>query len=154
MAKAGRPASFTQSTADTICERLANGESLRTITSDETMPGQTTVYRWLSENEKFREQYSRAREDQAETLVDEIIEIADNGTNDWMLTKRGDTEAWTENGESIRRSQMRIHARQWFAGKVKPKKYGDAVKLAGSLEIPGLKEFFGALPAEYGLPDK
>jgi hypothetical protein len=58
----GRPSVYTAEIAAEICVRLACGESLRAICHDETMPGQMTIYRWLSENcGGFREQYARAR---------------------------------------------------------------------------------------------
>lgn len=126
-----RPSSYTQEKADQICERLADGESLRAICLSDDMPNQTTVFRWLAsdENEQFRKQYARARETQAEALFDEILDIADDGSNDWMERKYGEDEeaplGWRENGEALRRSQLRIDARKWMAGKLQPKKYGD-----------------------------
>ena len=61
----GRPDSFSQQTADLICERLADGESLRSICRSEDMPGRTTVFKWLRELPAFADQYARAREAQA-----------------------------------------------------------------------------------------
>lgn len=130
----GRPSTFTQETADTICTRLAEGESLRTICRDEAMPAQSTVFRWLSENTAFQEQYTRAREAQADAIADEILEISDDGSNDWMLKNSPGNTGWVENGEAIRRSQLRIDARKWLAGKMKPKKYGD--KLEQTVQNP------------------
>ncbi len=125
---AGRPSSFTQDIADAICERLSGGESLRTICFDEDMPNKATVFRWLAGNEEFRDQYALARETQADVLFDDILDIADDGHNDWMLRKFGEDERWVENGEALRRSQIRIDARKWMAGKLRPKKYGDKIE--------------------------
>lgn len=126
----GRPTIFDQATADAILDRISDGESLRRICCDDEMPGQTTVYRWLRENEGFRQQYAHAREMQADTLFDETLDIADDGTNDWM--ERHDNEGgnlgWKENGEAIRRSQLRIDTRKWIAGQLKPKVYGNRVQ--------------------------
>ncbi len=135
------PSKFNQTTADRICERLADGESLRTICVDENMPDKATVFRWLADDqhEAFRDQYARAREAQADALVDEMIDIADDGSNDWMERKNADGESigWMENGEALRRSQLRIAARQWVAGKMRPKKYGDKLELehGGRVEL-------------------
>jgi hypothetical protein len=127
----GRPSSFTQEIADTICQRIADGQSLRSICSLEAMPGQTTVFRWLESNEAFRDQYARAREVQADTLFDEILDIADDGRNDWIERhdQEGTATGYRENGEAMRRSQLRIDARKWMAGKLRPKKYGDKIEL-------------------------
>lgn len=91
------------------------------------MPDKATVCRWLAKNVDFRDQYARAREAQADSLVDDILSIADDGRNDWMLRKFGDDERWVENGEAIRRSVLRIDARKWMAGKLQPKKYGEKI---------------------------
>lgn len=127
----GRPSNYTPELADAICTRIASGESLRSICEDEAMPAQSTVYLWLMREQGFSEQYARARELQAETFVDEIVEIADDGHNDWMLRKFGNDERWVENGEAMRRSQIRIDARKWHASKLAAKKYGDKVQVAG-----------------------
>lgn len=123
----GRPSDFTQETADIICERLGDGESLRSICDTEGMPNKATVFRWLVANEPFRDQYARARETQADSLFDEILAIADDGHNDWMKRNHGEDERWVENGESLRRSQLRVDARKWMAGKLRPKKYGERI---------------------------
>lgn len=135
-----RPSDFTQATADIICQRLASGESLRAICRDEEMPGSTTIFRWLASDEEaykgFREQYARAREAQADALADEILEISDDGTNDWMERKNADGSIGDIilNGEHVQRSRLRVDARKWYAGKVAPKKYGD--KLTAELSGP------------------
>jgi hypothetical protein len=115
----------------TICDRISNGESLRGICDDEDMPAASTVFLWLSADETFSEQYARAREAQADAVFDDILTIADDGRNDWMERKNADGQniGWMENGEALRRSQLRIEARKWMAGKLKPKKYGDKLDL-------------------------
>lgn len=123
----GRHSDFTQQLADQICERIADGESLRSICEEDEMPNKATVFRWLAANKEFCDQYARARETQADSLFDEILAIADDGHNDWMLRKHGDDERWVENGEVLRRSSLRVDARKWMAGKLRPKKYGDKV---------------------------
>lgn len=104
-----RPSEYSQDTAAEICARLVNGESLRSICASEGMPDVKTVYRWMGANEEFRQQYAHAREDQADTLADEIVDISDDATED----------------PNSRR--VRIDARKWVAAKLKPKKYGDRI---------------------------
>lgn len=134
----GRPSSYSAAVGDVICERLANGESLREICSDEDMPHKATVFRWLAVNQVFRDQYARAREAQADVLADETIAIADDGRNDWMekFGKDGESLGWQINGEAVSRSKLRVDARKWFAAKLQPKKYGDRTTLAGDAENP------------------
>lgn len=126
---AGRPSSYSEELAASILERLADGESLRSICDDDDMPDKSTVFRWLTANDTFRDQYALAREAQADALFDDVLAIADDGRNDWMKRKFGEDERWVENGEALRRSQIRIDARKWMAGKLKPKKYGEKLDL-------------------------
>ena len=124
----------------TICERIANGESLRQILETEGMPASSTVFKWLSDDASFSEQYARAREAQADAVFDDILSIADDGRNDWMQRNYGEETRRVENGEAIRRSQLRIDARKWMAGKLKPKKYGERLDLHHSGGIETMSE--------------
>ena len=112
-----------------ILERLIAGESVRTICASDGMPAASTVFLWLTKDETFSEQYARAREAQADALFDDILDIADDGSNDWMERKNADGQniGWMENGEALRRSALRVDARKWMAARLQPKKYGDKV---------------------------
>jgi len=125
----GRPSEFTQEIADKICAQLADGDSLRTVCLGEEMPDKTTVFRWLRTYEGFRTQYARAKEESADALADEMLDIADDGSNDWMETHQRDNVGWQENGEAMQRSRLRVDTRKWIASKLKPKKYGDKLDL-------------------------
>jgi hypothetical protein len=136
--KIGRPSIFTQDVADTICIRLSEGESLKTITQDEMMPNRATVYRWLAADPSFCDMYARAREDQADTLADEIIAIADEQPEIVaVIDKRtGELIEHKLDGAFLQWQKNRIDARKWTAMKLKPKKYGDRQIIAGDSENP------------------
>ena len=123
----GRPLLFTTELGDEICNRIADGESLRAICDEADMPDKATIFRWLSaeQHKDFCKQYIRAREVQADSLVDDILSIADDARNDWMKRNGENATGYQENGEVMRRSALRINARKWLAGKMAPKKYGD-----------------------------
>lgn len=125
--KTGRPTTYNPKIAAEICEHLAEGRSLRSYCAHEGSPSKSMVMRWLRDHEDFRDQYARAREDQAEILADEILDVADDGTNDYMLRKRGDEDVEVVNNDHIARSRLRVDTRKWFASKLRPKKYGDRV---------------------------
>lgn len=122
----GRPSEFSQETADAICSRLAEGESLRQICTDEVMPGKSTVMRWLSSNTEFRDQYARAREAQADYWAEEIIEISDESALDSIATEDG---AARINSEFVARSRLRVDTRKWLMARMAPKKYGDKLDI-------------------------
>lgn len=134
----GRPSDYSQELADAICERIADGESLRRICTDEDMPAKSTVFRWLSLNTAFSDQYAKAKEEQAESLFDEILDIADDGRNDYMSSVDDEGGlAYKLMGENIQRSRLRLDARKWMAGKLRPKKYGEKIEHehSGSLNV-------------------
>jgi hypothetical protein len=102
----GRPSEYTPEMAATICARLAEGEPLTRMCKEPDMPNVVTVYRWMAKHEEFCKLYARAREDQADTMADQIIDIAD---------ETGDPHD----------KRVRVDARKWIAAKLKPKRYGD-----------------------------
>jgi hypothetical protein len=128
----GRPSTFSQEIVDAICGRIAAGETLRQVCRDDEMPAQSTVFLWLQKHPEFSEQYVRARESLMDCFADEIVDIAEDGSNDWMLRQTKDGESVEVlNREAIERSRIRIDARKWLMGKCAPKKYGDKLQLAG-----------------------
>lgn len=136
-AKAGRPSSYTPEVAKVICDRLAEGESLRQICRDDNMPDKETVRRWKHDIEEFRAQYTRAREEQAEGFLDEIIEIVDDGTNDWIDREVGGGRTIrVVDQEAVQRSKLRYDARRWAMSKILPKKYGDSTTIKGDKDNP------------------
>ena len=118
----------TEALAREICERLAEGLSLREVCRQEGMPSESTVRQWaLDDYEGFSAQYTRAREIGYHALADELLEIADDGTNDWMERNGQDGESGdlVLNGEHVQRSRLRLDTRKWMLSKVLPKIYGD-----------------------------
>jgi hypothetical protein len=136
--RTGRPSIFTQQIADIICERIAEGESLREICKDDDMPTRMTIYRWLQSDSVFCDHYTRAREDQADSLADEIIAIADEQPEIIAVTDKrtGELIEHKLDGAFLQWQKNRIDARKWTAMKLKPKKYGDRQILAGDAEAP------------------
>jgi hypothetical protein len=130
-----RPTKYSAATAQRICERLMRAESLRRICKSPDMPSIATVCSWLANRDHpFLEQYARARRIQAELLADEIIDIADNSTNDFMERERENgTKLRAFDHENVQRSKLRLEARKWVAAKLLPKKYGDR----NSIELTG-----------------
>ncbi len=106
-----------------VCERIAGGESLRTICKDKDMPTARGVLKWLNAdgNDAAVQQYARAREEQADFYADEIVTIAD-----------------TEPDAAIAR--VRIDARKWVASKLRPKRYGDKLALGGAEDLPAIRQ--------------
>ena len=58
----GRPSIKTPELLAAICERLAVGESVRSICRSEDMPTDCAVFRWLATDVAFQKQYLQAKE--------------------------------------------------------------------------------------------
>lgn len=123
--KGGRPNGYTKEIADKICEELALGKSLRTVCAQDEMPSMATIFKWMRENEEFLNQYARAKQESADAMAEEILDISDNGSNDWMEKNYGEQSVWVTNGEALQRSRLRVDTRKWLMAKMKPKKYGE-----------------------------
>lgn len=98
------------------------------------MPHRDTVFQWLIDYDSFSDQYARAKKQGMEAWSEEILDIADDGSNDWMETNDPDNLAYRINGEAINRSKLRVDTRKWLMSKLAPKKYGDALDLTSGGE--------------------
>lgn len=138
--KLGRPTDFTEELGTKICARIAEGESVRSIVRDKNMPSSSTIFRWLLDESKkpFWEQYEKARNIQAENMFEELIEIADDGKNDWMEKEYKNGSSYiTLNNEAVSRSRLRVDTRKWYLSKVLPKKFGEKLDVtSGGKPIP------------------
>ena len=97
------------------------------------MPARSTVHLWLANVEGFSDQYARACEIRADVYADQILEIADDASRDWIEKKNPDGSTYQAfDAEHVQRSRLRIDSRKWMA----PKKYGDRVEVAGNSDSP------------------
>lgn len=114
---AGRPSSYNQDIAQEVCSRIVEGESLRSICRDPSMPGLKTIFDWFPKHPEFTQQYEKAMAQRADTCLEDMFEIADNATS-----------------ENANVARLQVDVRKWAASKLKPKKYGDSMlnKLADS----------------------
>lgn len=124
---------YTRELADEICERIAAGQSLKEICRSPGMPSDTAVRKWaIEDHDGFSSRYARARDLQLEALSDDLLEISDDGRNDWMVRNKGDSEEVAFNSEHVQRSKLRSDNRKWLLSKLKPEKYGDRTTLTGA----------------------
>ena len=127
--KRGRPTVYTQQIADEICERLAEGESLKSICSGQHFPPFTTVREWvLDDREGFAVRYARAREHVYEQMAEEIVAISDDPC---MFDGKPDNVL-------VQRARLMSDNRKWLLSKMLPKQYGDRVtqELVGDGDRP------------------
>jgi hypothetical protein len=122
----GRPSDYSEELVEEICLRISFGEGLVKICKDEHIPSRSTVMRWLLNNKEFQDKYAQAREAQADYLLEELLDIADDKSGDTYEDAKGNIKVDHEN---INRSRLRVDTRKWVIAKLAPKKYGDKVAL-------------------------
>lgn len=112
-----RPSKYSEELVNEICEKIADGESVRSICSREDMPERETIRLWLKDKPEFLGQYARAREDQADGLFDQALDILKEDFKDNV---------------DVQAAKVRLDVIKWTAGKLAPKKYGDKIDMTSS----------------------
>jgi hypothetical protein len=119
---------YSAKVAQEFCSRIAEGRSVRSVCKDADMPSKSTIFVWLDEQENFQKLYALAQEERAEAMFDDMLEIADDGSNDTRMVGREGEEREVTDHEVVARSTLRVRTRQWALARMAPKKYGDKLQ--------------------------
>jgi len=131
----GRPTRYNKEQMDEILFRMSEGEPLRKICREESMPAWRTIYDWLEKDSDLLNRFSRARDLGGDAIFEETLEIADN-------PNYGLKEVIGKDGSTITREDMlghrklQVETRFKLLSKWNPKKYGDRTMLSGDKENP------------------
>jgi hypothetical protein len=109
----GRPSSYNEATAELILDRIAAGESMRSICRDDGMPALSTLRRWEDDNEDFARRCAKAREYQGDSYVDMMHDVYERLSGD--NPKPLDSKA----------ASVMMSSLQWRASKLNRKRYGE-----------------------------
>lgn len=115
--KAGRPSTYSEELATTICDRIAGGETMVKICREDGMPNRRTVMRWMDVHAEFAARCVRAREIHADYAHDRMMEIE-------VGVLEGEIDATA--------ARVVLSSMQWRAAKLAPRKYGDMSKVEHS----------------------
>lgn len=117
--KSGKASSYSTEIADKICTLMVEeGMDLVAICKRDDMPSRMTVYRWMDEHREFDARIARAREGLADWSAARIAEIAENTTK-----------------ETAEADRLRVHAHQWRAARLAPRRWGDKVEVKADVEV-------------------
>lgn len=111
----GRPTIYTEQLAQTICDLIEDGLSLRKVCARDDMPNRASVNKWLNENSVFSDQYARACKVRRENKFEEMYEIA-------------------EKTDEVQRARLLVDVLKWQLSKEEPKKYGDKIDMTSGGE--------------------
>lgn len=126
---------YTQEIANTICERISNGEPLKTMCREPGMPPWRTVYDWIRDKPDFAAAMERARELGADAIAAQCLEIADTPLTGEEITIRGKSKE-IRKGDMLGHRKLQIETRLKLLAKWHPKKYGERTTLAGDPDAP------------------
>lgn len=113
----GRPTTYSPNIGEFICSHVAAGKGISEICANfPDMPKPGMVYQWLRNNPEFADLYSCARDELADKLAAEIVQIADTDP------------------DSLR-ARNRMNARMWYAAKLRPRVYGDKLDLNSNINV-------------------
>ena len=97
-----------------VCARLVCGETTRAITRSYGSRFERDFWKRMGSDKDFAANIARAREAGQDTFAAETIDIADGATE-----------------KNVNSARLRIWARQWYASKLAPRKYGDKMAIGG-----------------------
>ena|ERR1017187_9119443 len=122
---------------DKLCDQIANAEYYQDI-ADKSGVSRGFLMKYLSGHEAL---YAHAREARGEKMAEEILKIADDGSNDTYVIAGDDGNPDQErtNHDVIARSRLRVDSRKWLASKMFPKRYGDKLAIGGADDMPPIQ---------------
>lgn len=121
---------LTQELFDKICEEIAHSSKGLVHLCKAHNVRTPDFYELIKNEGEALNKYTRAREAQADYLVDEMIEIADDSRKDSKEIFSSDGQKiLIEDKEWTGRVRMMLDTRKFIASKLRPKKYGDKLDL-------------------------
>ena len=116
--------------SDKICSDIEAGMSVGQICRQDGYPEKKSVYRWLAKHDEFLSDYRAAKISGIEALVDQMMDIANDASDDFKRDSNGELLRDKKgnrilDGEHVQRSRLRIDTIKWVATKLVPRLYGD-----------------------------
>ena len=119
--KVGRPSSYSQELADTICSRVAAGDDVKGICASVGI-SLSVLHLWREKYPDFMEAYGRARHRSGEASESRVQSILDDA-------RAGKIDANT--------ARVLLDGEKWLAAKRAPRTHGDRVEVEHSGAIQG-----------------
>lgn len=119
-----------------VCKQIAKGAALRTVLKSTDLPSTDVFYSWMDlkqgDSDEVKEyksdkskQYARACEERGHVMFEDVIDIADDSSDDVIKIEEDGITIERPNKENVQRSRLRVDARKWYLSKLNPKKYGE-----------------------------
>lgn len=120
----GRPRIvYTPELGEIIVDLVADGSNFRKIGKMDGMPSRNTLHRWCRENQEFAHDYAMAQRDRADERVEQMIEVALNGSEDYQPKIVGETLSLTPCKEMVARSTLGVDTLKYVIQNERPDKF-------------------------------
>lgn len=122
---------------DLICAWVLEGRTLSRFCREQGF-SYASVHKWLQNVPDRWSTYQQARIDSTHAIVDQCMDISDDGANDTYVDDNGNQKT---DYDVIARSRLRVEARKWIAEKLNPSSYGQKTTTAlvgasgGAIEV-------------------
>jgi len=130
-----------QKVVNEICEKIAEGMSLRSALKSGKYPTRKYFLEWVDQDESKRNQYARAIELRAELKFESI-------EDDYSEQPQRDAETGRIDPAWVNLQRLKIDAKKWELSKMLPKKYGDKQETTHVFENPIFKGIDLNVPAD------
>ncbi len=121
MARKGRPTKYTPELAEEICDSIASSsDGLSLLCSQNPhWPARQNIFIWLRKYSDFRDNYTRAKQQQGEVFVDHLQEL--------MAEEHKYQDEFGNERIDVGMLRLKIDTIKWQAGKLLPKQYGPVI---------------------------
>jgi hypothetical protein len=115
---------------DAVLDAVASGRTV-TAACKQNLIDPAKLHSWVMRDPLLQERYDEARKIQAEVMLDEMIEISNDGANDTYIDARGVART---DFDVVQRSRLRLEQRRWQMSKVNPHRFGDKLAVDQKVE--------------------
>lgn len=124
-----RPKNWDLVTAKLFCQKVAEGQllvkAMHEMVEEKHIPTINWINKWKGGYDFFRAMLDLAKQERTEAFFEEIVEIADDATDDAVMGANGPMI----NGKAIRRAELMINTRKFVMAKSNPTRYGDKTQM-------------------------
>ena len=120
---------------EVLCDHVINGGHANEFVKAREF-SYTNLLRWLNADPARMEMYTRAREDRADKLADELVAISDEV--EVSARYEGEEVRLSLDAAAVARNRLRVDARKWVASKLKPRVYGDKLDVTAEIGVKNL----------------
>jgi len=122
---------YSEECSNEILNRIAEGQMLTKVCTEEGMPDRLTFYRWMIARPPLANAYARARLMWADWWAERVLQLSLDGSGDIYLDEAGKSVVDHAN---VQRARLQADTIKWLVGKYAPRVYGEKSTL--ELEVP------------------